>query len=143
MLTTDRKGTPLSALLDSAQKSEVRLAPATIKKIDVPVRPLHSRTRPKRICADKAYDAKWLREELTKRNIGSSIPKRRKAGVDEFPKMRPEVKRDYKERWVVERTIGWLGWFRRLVVRWERLITVYRGFFNIACMLVCLRQVLK
>ncbi|MEE8424565.1 MAG: transposase, partial [Elusimicrobiota bacterium] len=26
----------------------------------------------------------------------------------------------YKKRWIIERTIGWLQYFRRLVVRYER-----------------------
>ena len=40
--------------------------------------------------------------------------------------------RRYKQRWIVERTIGWLGNFRRLVVRYDRSLTMYRGFFHIA-----------
>jgi transposase len=43
----------------------------------------------------------------------------------------------------VERTFAWLGHFRRLVVRYERLITTYAGFFHIACALLTLRRVLK
>jgi predicted ATPase with chaperone activity len=42
-----------------------------------------------------------------------------------------------------ERTFAWLGHFRRLAVRSERLITVYAGFFHLACALLTLRQVLK
>jgi hypothetical protein len=33
-----------------------------------------------------------------------------------------------------------LGNFRRLLVRWERLFIVYRGFFTLAVLLVCLRR---
>jgi transposase len=36
----------------------------------------------------------------------------------------------------IERTFAWLGHFRRLVVRYERLITVYAGFFHLACALL-------
>jgi transposase len=48
--------------------------------------------------------------------------------------------RRYKRRWKVERTFAWLGNFRRLVVRWERNITMYRAFFHVACLLIILRQ---
>ncbi|TFH19821.1 MAG: DDE transposase, partial [Myxococcales bacterium] len=43
----------------------------------------------------------------------------------------------------VERTFAWLGNFRRLVVRYERLITTYAGFFHLACVILTLRRVLK
>ena len=41
------------------------------------------------------------------------------------------------------RTIGWLGNFRRLTVRYERLLATYGGFFHLACALLVLRRVLK
>ena len=51
--------------------------------------------------------------------------------------------RRYKRRWKVERTLAWLGNFRRLVVRYDRSDTLYEGFFNIACFMIVLRRVLK
>ena len=51
--------------------------------------------------------------------------------------------RRYKRRWKVERTIFWVGNFRRLVARWDRYIEVYRGFFHIACMLITLNKLLN
>jgi hypothetical protein len=43
----------------------------------------------------------------------------------------------------VERTFAWLGHVRRLVVRYERLITTYAGSFHLACALLTLQRVLK
>jgi transposase len=51
--------------------------------------------------------------------------------------------RHYQRRWKVERTIAWVGNFRPLVVRYEPLLTIYRGFFHIACFMIALRSVLK
>jgi hypothetical protein len=34
-----------------------------------------------------------------------------------------------------------LGNYRRLLIRWERHFGVYRGFFTVAVLLVCLRRV--
>jgi transposase len=51
--------------------------------------------------------------------------------------------RRYRWRWIVERMFAWLGHFCRLVVRYERLIAVYAGFFHLACALLTLRKVLK
>jgi transposase len=44
---------------------------------------------------------------------------------------------------LVERTIGWLGNFRRLVVGYDRSLTIYGGFFHIACFMSVLRRVLQ
>jgi len=51
--------------------------------------------------------------------------------------------RRYRRRRTVERTIGWLGNFRRLTVRYDRLLATYGGFFHLACALLVLRRVLK
>ncbi|HKW62668.1 MAG TPA: transposase, partial [Candidatus Acidoferrum sp.] len=51
--------------------------------------------------------------------------------------------RRYRRRWIVERTLAWLGNFRRLVVRYDRSIHVYEAFFHIACFMIVLRRVLK
>jgi hypothetical protein len=55
------------------------------------------------------------------------------------PKQRPKRERpvvarkdDYRQRYTVERTCAWLGAFRRLRIRWERLAHLYRSFFTIA-----------
>jgi transposase len=47
--------------------------------------------------------------------------------------------RRYRKRWKVERTFAWLQNFRRLLVRQDRFISVYQGFFHLACALICLR----
>ena len=36
--------------------------------------------------------------------------------------------RRYKRRWKVERTIAWLGNYRRLLIRWEYYATNFLGF---------------
>jgi len=36
-----------------------------------------------------------------------------------------------------------LGNFRRLTVRYDRSLTVYRGFFHIACFMITLRRVFE
>src|SRR5712692_9857359 len=49
----------------------------------------------------------------------------------------------YRRRWIVERTIGWLGNFRRLVMRDDRSLRIYRAFFHIACFMIVLRRVVQ
>jgi transposase len=51
--------------------------------------------------------------------------------------------RRYRRRWIIERAFAWLGNSRRLVVRYDRSITIYEAFFHIACFMIVLRRVLK
>jgi len=92
----------------------------------------------KRLIADKAYDSDPLRKRLKALKIDLICPHRRnrtKAKLQDGRKLRR-----YRRRWKIERTFSWLGNFRRLVVRWDRLITVYRAFFHLACLIITLRQ---
>ena len=43
-------------------------------------------------------------------------------------------------RWVVERTFAWLHQSRRLHFRYERTATTYEALLNLACCLICFRQ---
>ena len=64
------------------------------------------------------------------------------AGIDvEIIERDPTVKgfKLLPRRWVVERTFAWLGNYRRLVVRYDRSLNMYRAFFHLACALITLR----
>ena len=96
MVLTDQNGLPLSGIIDSAQKAEVNLALETIDAVSVPIRPQHDKKRPEKLVADKAYDAKWLRDEIKRRSIQPSIPKRRKKGQSEEPKYNQTIKGEFQ-----------------------------------------------
>jgi hypothetical protein len=40
----------------------------------------------------------------------------------------------------VQRTFAWLGNYRWLLIRWERHISVYEGFFTFVVMLRCINR---
>lgn len=140
MIYVDGEGIPLSTVVESAQKSEVNLAIPTIDGVSVEKIPLHPKKRADMIVADKGYDARWLRKEISKRGIKHKIPKRKKKGQTDEPVYNQKMHNCYKYRFIVERTISWFGAYRRLLIRWEHNDHVYEGFFNIACMMVCLRR---
>jgi len=117
---------------------EKTLDTVAVRRVGQPGRP---RQHPDRLIADRAFDSNPLRWWLKQRGIEPIIPARRnnrRATDQDGRKLRR-----YKRRWIVERTIAWLGNFRRLVVRYERFITTYAGFFHLACALLTLRRVLK
>jgi transposase len=86
--------------------------------------------KPKLVQADRAYDSNPHRKALQARGIGSEIARRRAGHGSGLG----------KTRWVVERTIAWLHWFRRLRIRYERLPSIHEAFLKIGCSLICWRQ---
>src|SRR6516165_2735661 len=143
MVVVDGRGVPLGNYLHSASPAEVRLAETTLAAIRVG-RTHHAwrpRQKPMRVIADKAYDSDPLRERLRQRGIELICPHKRN-------RVRPatqdgRVLRRYQRRWIVERTHAWLGNFRRLVVRYDRSLTIYGAFFHIACFMIVLRRVVQ
>ncbi len=92
----------------------------------------------RRLILDRGYDSDPLRERLKNKGVEMICP---------HPRNRKKPKtqdgrslRRYKRRWKIERTFAWLGNYRRLLVRWERDLVVYRGFFHLACALVALNR---
>jgi transposase len=48
-----------------------------------------------------------------------------------------------KIRWVVERRFAWLHAFKRLRTRYERRADIHLGLLQLACALICHRQLVK
>jgi transposase len=143
MVVVDGEGVPLGKQLYSASPNEVRLAEETLASIRVTRRHRGGRPRqkPHRVIADRAYDSDPLRERLAARGIELVAPHR---GNRTKPRTQDgRALRRYRRRWKVERTLAWLGNFRRLVVRYDRSATIYEAFFHIACLMITLRRVLK
>jgi len=95
------------------------------------------RRKPKRLITDRAYDADWLRILLCSRGIELICPHRQ-------GRHRPALQdgrrlRRYQRRWKIERTIAWLGYYRRLLICWERNLNMYRQFVHLACLMIAVR----
>jgi transposase len=140
MVVVDGQGLPLGKHLGSASPAEVKLAEITLASIRVPNRHNHGRPRqkPQRLIADKAYDSDPLRRRLQKRGIELIVP--HKANRVRKPTQDGRLLRRYRKRWKIERTNAWLGNFRHLVVRYDRLLHIYEAFFHIACFMIVLRR---
>ena len=88
--------------------------------------------------ADKGDDSDPLRQRLRRRGIELIAPHRQNRRKP--PTQDGRALRRYRRRWTVERTIAWLGNFRRLVVRYDRSLTIYRAFVHIACFIINLTE---
>ena len=88
-----------------------------------------TRRRPGRVLADRGYDADWIRTWLRRRGLGAVIPstrsRKRRRGLDQAA---------YRERNVVERTLGHLKEHRRIATRQEKLAESYRAMVQVAVM---------
>jgi transposase len=143
MVVVDGQGVPLGKQLYSASPHEVRLAEETLAAIRVTRQRRGGRPRQnvRRVIADRAFDSDPLRARLAARGIELIAPHR-------WNRSKPRTQdgralRRYRRRWKIERTFAWLGNYRRLVVRYDRSITIYEAFFHIACFMLVLRRVLK
>ena len=96
------------------------------------------------LTADRAYDIPWFREKLVSRGIMPNIRVRAyyqpkiHGLVPGKPAASPLI---YQGRWKVERTIAWMGQFKRLLVRFERCDYLYKAFWQLGCSILVLKQI--
>jgi transposase len=139
MVVVDGQGIPVGIHVTSASPAEVTLVDPTLNTIQVPrAGGGHPRRTPKRLIGDRAYDSDPVRARLARRGITVIVPYRdnRTARIYEDGRHL----RRYRRRWIIERTIAWLGSFRRLLVRHERLTSVYCSLLYFAAALIALRR---
>lgn len=139
LVVADGRGVPLGVQLASASPHEVTLVESTLEQVAVPRsgrgRP---KKKPRRLVYDRAADSDPLRERLKRRGIELICPHRENRRKPKLQDGRPL--RRYRKRWKIERTIAWLGNYRRLVVRYERNTKMFLAFLKVACLMITLRQ---
>ncbi len=139
MVVVDGQGIPLGIHVASARPAEVTLVDATLNTIRVPrVGRGRPRMKPDRLIADRGYDSDPLRQRLARRGVTAIVPYRNwnlQRRYDDGRRLRR-----YRHRWIIERTFAWLGSFRRLLVRHERLTSMYCSLLYFAAALIALRR---
>lgn len=130
-LLVDGRGIPLSLVVSGANRHDVKLLGPTLAA-RVVRRP---RTVVQHLCADKGYAGKPAARAMKKCRY---IPHVRQRG--EEPRTTTESRRHPARRWVVERTHSWLNRFRKLAVRFEKLVESHEALLEIACALLVFRQ---
>lgn len=125
----DRAGVPLAVAVTAANRHDSRLLEPMLDAIP----PLHTgrrgrpRRRPAKLHADKGYDYRRCRDACVRRGIKHRIARR---GIEPNDRLG-------RHRWVVERTFAWLARYRRLTIRYERLVAMHRAFLHLGCALIC------
>jgi transposase len=133
-VVTDAAGVPIGAATAGANVPETALIGPALDSIPEAVE-LPAGVP---VVTDRAYDSDPLREELAGDGFTLLSPHRK-------DRTRPPTNdgrrmRRYKRRWKVERTIGWLHSFRRLLVRHEYYSVVFDGFVHLALALITLSR---
>ena len=125
----DRAGVPLASAVSAANVHDSWLLEPMLDAIP----PLRTgrrgrpRRRPDKLHADKGYDYRRCRDACVARGIKHRIARK---GVESKEKLG-------RHRWVVERTMAWLARYRRLTIRYERLVAMHRAFLHLGCALIC------
>jgi transposase len=131
MVLVDGRGLPLGAEIASASPHEVTLIEPLLDRRILP-------TKPRRLIYDAAADSDPLRARLAKRGIELVSPHRKNRKKP--PTQDGRKLRRYRRRWKIERSIGWLQNFRRLVTRYEYYAHLFHGFVQLACLMVVMRR---
>jgi transposase len=144
MVVTEGNGLPLGLVVEDAHAAEITLAPATMQSIQVRTKGKNTKTRPHQLVADRGFDSRAFRKSLQKRGIKVCIPPRRRHPSWKKRKGRPLSydKEAYKSRYKVERCFAWLNNYRRILIRWEHHLPIYRAFCLFALALICLNRLL-
>lgn len=129
---TDGQGVPLAVSVAAADQAETLLVQRLHGHLPWWLRLL----RPV-LLADRAYDSDSLREYFAGRGWILVSPHRR--GRRRISNDGRRMRR-YRRRWIIERTIGWLHHFRRIVTRWEFYADLFQGFVQLACAILSLRR---
>jgi transposase len=144
MTVVDGNSLPIGLYVDSAQHHELTLAEPTLRTIAVPQKRGRPKTRPKELVADKAYDSAEFRGKLRRRGIKPTVPTYERRKRKKPKRGRPlRTGPGYQHRWKVERCFGWMDNYRRLVVRYDRHLHIYKAFCLLALILWSIDRILK
>jgi len=133
MVIADASGLPLAVHATSASPHEVTLVEATLAQSV-------TLGRPQRLIGDRAYDSDPLDQRLAAQGIALIAPHRTNRSK---PKTQDDrVLRRYQRRWKIERLFAWLNKYKRVMVRWDRLIEHFLAFVHLACAMILMRRYL-
>jgi len=135
-VVSDQRGVPLGVVLSAANRTDMKLAEATLDSLVMP-RPRPTRRHPQHLCRDKGFDYPETRRAAEARGYRVHTPHKRRRG-EPAPPPAP-ARRHPARRWVIERTNSWHNQFRKLRVRYEKKAANYLALVQIACLLITFR----
>lgn len=125
-LIVDRRGIPVALSLVPANVYDLKL-------LEPMIQDWNQQKNIRILAADAAFDAYQLRALCKAKNIAliaATNPRRNKT----------LCKTKVPYRWVIERTFGWLSWYRGLKICWAKLLESHLSFFQLACTIQTFRS---
>lgn len=119
-IIVDWNGAPIAVAACEANKHDAKFFISIYKAIKPPIN-----NSLRIIAADSAFDSKKLYSFCKKQNIVLFTATNRRRNQD-------AIITKPSNRWVVERTFGWLSWFRSIKVCWSKTKDSFLGFLRLA-----------
>lgn len=131
-ILVDEQGAPLALQISAANQHDKWSADDLLRGIVVE-RPDPQEVE-QHLCADKGYDYEDVHAAVAEEHYQSHIKHRRRRNEPaEEEQPIPEEERHPARRWVVERTISWLGKRRSIRVRWCKKQENWMALVKFAC----------
>src|SRR6266568_1212504 len=127
-LLVDAQGVPLAVRITGAQRHDSLEALPLLDDIPLIRQPRGGRRRrPKSLYGDRAYGTPRNHKGLKQRRIEDHLARPRTPHGSGLGTI----------RWVVERSLSWIGQARRLKIRYEKLPAVHRAFHYLQLARIC------
>ena len=121
---------PVSHLGKPTFSTQVELV---MEQVAIPRASGRIRRRPRRLAADRAYDAQRIRHFLRLRGIKPVIPPKRRTGKRKRGRPVTYDREQYRRLRTIEQCVGWLKECRAVATRYEKLALNYLGLVKLAC----------
>jgi transposase len=149
-LLVDRAGTPIAVSVAPGNRHDGALGFLTLANIYKPpptlrsILPAAAKTAEPILLADKGYDSLRFRHFVHDQGFRPLIPARRCIPVAcATCELYAEDAALQRNRYVVERTLGWLKGFRRLRYRVDRTAASFHAFVYLAMLVLCVRRLIS
>jgi transposase len=127
-LLVDQRGAPLAIDVFGANHNEkwhiMALLCSTL---------LQRPTATQHLCLDKAYDSWEVHILVQQKGYIGHIKHRRRVNEPKDPISAPGETQHPARRWVVERSLGWMGWRRSIRTRWAKKPQNWLALLHFAC----------
>ena len=131
-LLSDGNGVPLDATLTPGQTHESTQVETVMDQVAIERSSGRIRRRPRRLAADRAYDAQRIRHFLRLRGIKAVIPPKRRTGKRKRGRPVSYDREQYRRRSSIEQCVGWLKECRAIATRYEKLALNYLALVKLA-----------
>ncbi len=128
----DEHGVPLSLVVTGANRHDVSQLETVLDNRAV----LPPNNIEQNLCADKGYTGDPAKQIIEAHDYIPHVKERGEEikAKNEIPGYRPR-------RWVVELSHSWLNRFRKLLVRYEKLVGNYIALIQLAFAIICWRKI--